>query len=90
MLIYLIYLITPTLGLIRNYTKYKQIKYLLYFRTIIIYLGLQILLQTTNVWKILILERWLLLFVKTLISIYKNDYQNKKIKYIKKYNLKYN
>ena len=85
----LLFLITPFLGLFRNYVKYKQLNILLFIRTPILYFLLQILLQTRNIWKILILERWLLLFVKTLLSIYKNDYQNKKIKYIKKYNLKY-
>ena len=85
----LLFLITPLLGLFRNYVKYKQLNILLFIRTPIIYFLLQLLLQTRNIWKILILERWLLLFVKTLLSIYKNDYQNKKDKYIQKYKLKY-
>ena len=85
----LLFLITPLFGLFRNYVKYKQLDILLFIRTPIIYVLIQLILQTRNIWKILILERWLLLFVKTLISIYKNDYQNKKDKYIKKYKLKY-
>ena len=85
----LLLLITPLLGLIRNYVKYKRLNILLFIRTPILYIFIQLILQTRNIWKILILERWILLFVKTLISIYKNDYQNKKMKYIKKYKLKY-
>ena len=79
----LIYLITPSLGLLRNYVKYKQIKYLLYVRTPITYLILYIIFQTNNIWKILILERWFFLLYKTILSIYNKDYYRKRIKYEK-------
>lgn len=82
--------ITPLLGLLRNYSKYKKINPLLFVRTPFIYFFLFILTQTNNIWKILIIERWLMLFIKTLISIYKMDYYRNKEKYIKKYGLKYN
>ena len=84
-----IFLVTPTLGLLRNYIKYKKLKVFLYLRSPILYLLLEIILQTNNIWKILIVERWLMLILKSLISLYKNDYYNKKEKYIQKYNLKY-
>ena len=86
----LLYLITPSIGLLRNYVKYKQIKYLLFVRTPLVYILLLVLLQTQNTWKVLIVERWVLLVYKTIISIYKNDYYRNKDKYQKKYNLKYN
>ena len=70
----LLYLITPSIGLLRNYVKYKQIKYLLFIRTPIFYFLLHVLLQTQNTWKILIIERWILLVYKTFVSIYNNDY----------------
>lgn len=82
--------ITPLLGLLRNYSKYKKINPLLFVRTPFIYFFLFILTQTNNIWKILIIERWLMLSIKTLISIYKMDYYRNKEKYIKKYGLKYN
>ena len=85
----LIYLITPSLGLLRNYVKYKQTKYLLYVRTPITYLILYIIFQTNNIWKILILERWFFLLYKTILSIYNKDYYKKRIKYEKKYKLNY-
>ena len=85
----LIYLITPSLGLLRNYVKYKQMNYILYIRTPIIYIILKIIFKINNIWKILILERWYFLLYKTFISIYKNDYIKKRKKYMKKYNLIY-
>ena len=84
-----IYFITPSLGLLRNYSKYKQIKLLLYVRILFIYLGLFIVLQTNNIWKILVFERWFFLIYKTMLSIYNKDYHTKKIKYEKKYCLIY-
>ncbi len=84
-----IILITPILGLLRNYSKYKTIKPLLFIRTPFIYFFLFILIQTNNIWKILIFERWLMLSIKTIISIYNMDYYYKKQKYIKKYGIKY-
>jgi hypothetical protein len=85
----MILLITPLLGTIRNYVKYKSFKPLVFIRTPILYFFLIIIFQTNNIWKILILERWIMFIYKTFLSLLKNDYQNKKQKYIQKYNLKY-
>ena len=85
----LLYLITPSLGLFRNYVKYKKMNYLIYIRTPIIYIILKIIFKINNIWKILILERWYFLLYKTFLSIYNNDYIKKRKKYIKKYNLIY-
>jgi hypothetical protein len=39
---------------------------------------------------IMILERWLMFIFKIIRSLWRNDYQKKREKYIMKYNLKYN
>ena len=86
-----LYIITPTLGCIRNYVKYKRLNPCIYLRTPFIYLILHktILLYRGKILLILILERWLLFIFKTFVSIYRNDYIRNKEKYIQKYNLKY-
>ena len=85
----IIFLITPTLGCIRNYIKYKQLKTLLFLRTPFTYFVLSLFFQNINKWQLLIFERWFFLIYKSLLSYYNNDYHKKKNKYIKKYNLKY-
>lgn len=89
----IIFFITPILGAIRNYSKYKQFKLTLFIRTpityFLIYNLLKIYYQKNIILYILILERWYFLIYKTLISIFNDDYNIKKKKYIKKYNLKY-
>lgn len=84
-----LYLITPFLGTLRNYVKYKQIKLLLFIRTPITYFLINIIFQSNSVWKTLIYERWYFFIYKTILSIYNDDYNKKKDKYIKKYGLKY-
>ncbi len=85
----MIFLITPILGSLRNHVKYKNFKPLLFIRTPIIYFLLFLILQTNNIWKIIVLERWLMFLLKTCISLYRNDYYRKKNKYIQKYKMKY-
>ena len=84
-----IYLITPFLGCLRNYVKYKQLDFLIFIRTPIIYFLLTLIFGHDNVWKTLVYERWLLFMYKTSLSLYRNDYIRKKDNYIKKYGLKY-
>ena len=83
----ILYLITPLLGTLRNYVKYKQLNIFLFLRTPLSYLLIRWITNTSNIWKILIYERWYFFIYKTLLSIYYNDYNIKKEKYIKKYNL---
>jgi len=85
----MLFLITPILGSVRNHVKYKNFKPLIFIRTPIIYFFLFLFLQTRNIWKIIVLERWLMFVFKTILSIYNNDYKNKKEKYIQKYKMKY-
>lgn len=85
----LLYLITPFLGTLRNYIKYKRIKLLLFLRTPITYFMINLLFQNQNIWKTLMFERWFFFIYKSLLSLYNDDYNVKKQKYIKKYDLKY-
>jgi len=90
---YILYLITPTLGLLRNYSKYKQCNFKIFMRTPITYCLFHFLIclwGTKNIiLKTLIAERWFFLYYKSLKSIINNDYKKNKEKYIKKYGLIY-
>tara|TARA_B100002051_G_C16729613_1_gene637446 strand:- start:2000 stop:2290 length:291 start_codon:yes stop_codon:yes gene_type:complete len=90
----ILFIITPTLGFLRNYIKYKQCKLSLFLRTPIIYfliMYFQLLLGCRNIiYKTLIYERWFFFIFKTYKSIINDDYHKKKEKYKIKYNLKYN
>ncbi len=85
----ILYLVTPLLGSLKNYIKYKQFKIHLFIRTPFIYFFFSLILKEKHLWKILIYERWFLFVFKTILSIYRDDYNIKKDKYIKKYGLKY-
>jgi hypothetical protein len=84
-----LYLVTPLLGSLKNYVKYKHFNILVFVRTLYVYFILHLAIQTNNTWLILILERWFFFAFKIIRSIIKNDYNNKKQKYIKKYNIIY-
>ena len=91
---YLFFLITPSLGLLRNYIKYKNLSLTLFIRSPAISIILFELMninypQYNNLLISIILERWCMLVSKSLISFCRNDYIRKKQKYIDKYNLKY-
>lgn len=86
------FLITPMLGLFKNYIKYKKVSILLFIRTPIINIFLLHLLTKYTDYPILysiIGERYFLLLTKALYSFYTNNYYRKKLKYIKKYQIKY-
>jgi len=85
----MILLITPLLGSLRNFVKYKNFKPLIFIRTPLLYFFLFLIFQTNNIWKIIVLERWFMFVFKTLKSVYRRDYIIKKEKYIMKYNMKY-
>jgi len=83
--------VTPLLGFLRNYVKYKQLNLLLFIRTPITYFILSLLFLKNNndIWKIIVLERWFFFIYKTLLSIYNDDYHKKRYKYEIKYGLDY-
>ena len=85
----LLYLVTPIIGFLRNYIKYKKFQYKLFIRTPLLYLFINLLFQNNNIYQTLIYERWFFLIYKSLISIYNDDYNTRKEKYKIKYNLKY-
>ena len=85
---YYLYFITPLLGCIRNYVKYKQLKILLFIRTPFTYFCINLIFKG-NIWKTLMYERWFFFIYKTFLSLYNDDYHKKKNKYILKYGLKY-
>lgn len=84
-----LYLITPLLGSLKNYVKYKRFNILVFLRTLYIYYLLKLSIQTNNTWLILMLERWFFFIFKIIKSIINDDYNNKKQKYIEKYKLIY-
>jgi len=84
-----LYLITPMLGSLKNYVKYKHFNTLIFLRTLYIYSLLKLAIQTDNTWIILMLERWFFFLFKIIRSIINDDYNNKKQKYIEKYRLIY-
>ena len=88
-----LYTITPLLGLIRNYIKYKQCRLSTFMRTPLLYFLIHIYLGLCGfsnvIWKTLIFERWYFFLDKSLLSLINNDYMKNKNKYIKKYGLKY-
>jgi hypothetical protein len=86
----IIFFLTPLLGSVKNYVKYKRFHPLLFLRSPLLYFLLQIIIQTDNIWMIMILERWIMFVFKIIRSLWRNDYQIKKEKYKLKYNLKYN
>ena len=84
-----LYLITPLLGSLKNYVKYKRFNILVFLRTLYIYLVLHLFIQTNNTWMILMIERWFFFVFKIIRSIYRNDYIRNRKKYETKYKLIY-
>ena len=84
-----LYLITPLLGSLKNYVKYKKFNFLVFIRTFYIYALIQTIIQTNNIYLILILERWFFFGFKVIRSIMRNDYMRNRNKYIQKYKLIY-
>ena len=80
---------TKDVEMVKNYVKYKRFNAFIFIRTFYIYFILHLSIQTNNTWLILMLERWFFFAFKIIRSIINNDYNNKKQKYIKKYNLIY-
>ena len=62
-------LITPLLGSLKNYVKYKRFNFLVFIRTFYIYALIQCIIQTNNIYLILILERWFFFGFKVIRSL---------------------
>ena len=85
----IIFFLTPLLGSLKNFVKYKKFNLFLFLRSPVLCLILKIIIQTNNIWMIMILERWIMFVFKIIRSWIRNDYLKKKEKYIEKYNLIY-
>ena len=83
------FFITTVLGFIRDYSKHKRFSLTKFMRTPIICYFIHHFLQyyygKTGVVYSIIYERWLMLGLKTMKSIYYNDYYRKRSKYLLKY-----
>ena len=84
-----LYTITPLLGSLKNYVKYKRFDILIFVRSFYVYLILHLFIKTNNIWLILIFERWFFFIFKIIRSIYRNDYMRNKSKYETKYKIIY-
>ena len=89
-----IFFVTSILGALRDYSKFKVFNIYKFMRSPIITQIIYCLLQYNkinynNKLISIILERWLFLILKTIQSIYNDDYNNKKEKYKIKYKIKY-
>jgi hypothetical protein len=89
----LLYSITPISGFVKNYVKYKQVNFMIFARTPVLYLLIDKILRYYKVNNIimwtLILERWFFFYYKILIAYLYDHYHKRKQKYIQKYNLRY-
>ena len=85
----IIFFLTPLLGSLKNFVKYKKFSPFLFLRSPALCFMLKIIIQTNNIWMIMILERWIMFVFKIIRSWIRNDYLKKKEKYIEKYNLNY-
>ena len=81
--------ITPFLGSLKNYVKYKKFNSIVFIRSFYIYIFSILCFQKANIWMILIFERWFFFIFKILRSFYRDDYHTNRVKYTKKYNIKY-
>ena len=86
---YIIFLITPTLGFMKNYIKYKKIEPFVFLRTPLIYFLFKNIFLNADPYQLLIYERWFFFTYKIIRSYVNDDYYIRKKKYQKKYNLKY-
>ncbi len=86
-------LIIPSLGCLKNYVKYKRISPVLFMRTPVIYILLYFYLKLFNyknkVSLVIINERVIMFIYKILLSLWNDNYNRKRLKYEKKYNIKY-
>ena len=87
----ILYLVTPNLGLLRNYIKYKTLSLTTYLRTPLLYFIIHFWLLLVGhrniIYKTIIFERWYWFLYKSLKSYIKDDYNVKKEKYKAKYKL---
>ena len=83
----------PVLGCAKNYVKYKRISPLLFIRTPVLYILIHFYLTLfkykNRICLTIINERIFMFIYKIIVSLWKDTYNKKKLKYEKKYNIKY-
>ena len=86
-------MITPILGFVKNYIKYKQFHIFIFLRTPFVYFIIHNILYMLNFQRIvfptIIFERWFFFIYKIIRSWIRNDYIRNKEKYKLKYGLIY-
>ena len=89
----ILYMITPILGFVKNYIKYKQFHVFIFLRTPFVYFIIHNILYMLNFQRIvfptIIFERWFFFIYKIIRSWIRNDYIRNKEKYKLKYGLIY-
>ena len=87
------YLVIPTLGLCKNYVKYKRLSFFMFLRTPFLNVFFESLLRYLSYRRPILLsiiwERIFFFVFKIIRSYIRDDYNRKRIKYMKKYGLKY-
>ena len=87
------YLVIPTLGLCKNYVKYKQISFFIFLRTPFLNIFFESILRYLSYRRPILLsiiwERIFFFVFKIIRSYIRDDYHRKKNKYMKKYKLNY-
>jgi hypothetical protein len=90
---YYLLFVTPNLGLIKNYVKYKILDIHKYIRSYLLYayiFGILKLFSNNNViYRVIIYERWIMFLFKIFRDIINDTYNKNKQKYILKYKLEY-
>jgi hypothetical protein len=88
---YALWFVTPVLGALRNYAKYRTFNPVLFVRTPVLsgllYVAVvhaEVLPDSTAILVAAISERWVLLAYKMSLSFYYDDFRVKKAKYILK------
>jgi len=93
MVLYLLYAVTPLLGFMKNYVKYKRVNVALFARTPLLYVLIDSILRYYRmnniiIWT-LILERWFFFYYKIMCAYLYDYYRTRREKYIQKYGLIY-
>jgi hypothetical protein len=90
---YYLLFVTPNLGLIKNYVKYKIIDIPKYIRSYLLYAYifgfLKIFSNYNVIYRVIIYERWLMFTFKIIRDIINDTYNINREKYILKYKLNY-
>lgn len=92
---YIVPFVTAFIGFIRNYIKYRKFNIFNFIRTPILVIFFShiispfILDDLSIIFIASMMERWFFLIAKGIISYINDDYNKKKEKYKKKYNMQY-